>query len=122
MENNQTNLKENIEPLGSDLGLKEQREKLEKTRGKLKKMEHEFKKQERKKRDHHLISIGGLAAKALIAHFDKNLLLGAFMFIAEEIKDNPLKVQEWTETGFNIFLSDLEKKAAAKQQEAACGR
>lgn len=103
------------EIITSDNELRGMREKLEKKRNDLKKIESEFREKARKKRTHHLIEVGAIAAKAAISRYDKNLLLGAFTFIAEEIKNNPYKVKEWTEIGSNIFQDDINKKTAAEK-------
>lgn len=110
MGNNLINLSENTD---NDTALKEMREKIEKKRSDLKKMETELREKERKKRTHELIEVGAIAAKAGISRYDKNLLLGAFTFIANEVKNSSYTAQEWTETGASIFQADLDKKMAA---------
>lgn len=73
--------------------LEKKKVKLEEEKKKILLKEKLINEQERKKRAKKFIDIGRLAHKASIDQIDNNLLLGAFLEIAENIKNDNLKEQ-----------------------------
>ncbi|XVN41447.1 MAG: conjugal transfer protein TraD [Rickettsia endosymbiont of Argas persicus] len=77
--------------------------KLEQQKAKVVMEEAKLKIQERKTRTRHLIEMGGLVVKAKLDCLPTNRLLGALVFLHNELVQHPSIQDQWTQVGKDIF-------------------
>ncbi|MDX8430211.1 MAG: conjugal transfer protein TraD (plasmid) [Candidatus Algichlamydia australiensis] len=80
--------------------IERQKEKIALQKAKLEEKERRLRERERKQKTRKLIKIGELARTAGISDFSEKTLLGAFLQIALDMKDNS-KVSNWNQLAIN---------------------
>ncbi len=85
-------------------GLDKMKESLSVKKQKLKEKEQIIKAQEKRSRQKRLSELGGLAYKAEIDKLDENILLGAFLEIAERSSDQK-SIKTWLEKSKQIAMN-----------------
>ena len=65
---------------------------------------------ERKARTRHLIEIGSIASKSKIDHLSKEMLLGAFLSLGEQIDKDSNIVFQWERKGKDLLQKEAKDK------------
>ncbi|WP_341793891.1 conjugal transfer protein TraD [Rickettsia endosymbiont of Ceutorhynchus obstrictus] len=81
--------------------------KLQQKKAKIITEEARLKIQERKARTRRLIEMGGLVVKAKLDCLPPNSLLGALVFLKNELMQHPNIQDQWTKTGKNVFDNQM---------------
>ena len=87
------------------------RKKLEQRKNRLRQLEAGLIVQERKKRTHQLIKLGGLVSKAQLEDWHANALLGALLFVKEKEVDTA-QMNEWIHKGGIAFSAEKAIKGS----------